>query len=460
MVYWGEMFNTNIRLGLVVAGMTIASVAFAAGVPSNVVRVGAKVENGKLIVDWDAATDAAGIASYRIYYSRKSILDNGGDYDDFEQTADEATQYAFPHLPYAGQKIYLAVLAVNTSGLESDAFEAETSVDLPSGDAQPGPDVGPGPQITENPPAAMQKGMTVDRIDVPNNSTVVVTFSQPLADTQQLGPGFFIIVDEQGGILEVREYAKDGATVTLTTGEQTDGRKYILGVLQRITGEDGSSIDGSAPQTPFTGMGASAESSSSSEAPVAVESSSSAPANDYGRNPNLTNPANGNEYGRNPNLANQNVGNNQNFLDLLRNRTQAGVITQPTQIRDTVPPEDASLLSLRRVLRTDGTYNVVAQWRGSPDTARDLNGYAIATTNNGYAFTPSSTIDADQTSVQYTRISPGTFGVRVSAFDQAGNRSAGIDKIITLPQSGIGLIGVMAVSGIAAARGIRRKRQA
>lgn len=441
MVYWGEMFNTNIRLGLILAGVAMASAVFAAGVPTNVAHVTATVENGKLMVDWDAATDSAGVASYRIYYSRKSILDNGGDYDDFEQTADEKTHYEFPRLPYTGQKVYLAVLAVNTSGLESDAFEAETSVDLPSAEATVTQPASSSEASVEALPQL--KGMTVTGVEATGNTTVVVTFSQPLADSQQLGPGFFIIVDEQGGILDVRDYNKDGDKVTLTTAEQTDGRKYILGVLQRINGEDGSSIDGSSPQTPFNGVGKPAESSSSE---AAVSSASSAPVEQYGRNPNLPNAA---------------TGTNQNFLDLLRNRTQAGVVTpQQNQIRDTVPPEDASLLSISHVLRSDGTYNVTAQWRGSPDTARDLNGYAIATTTNGYSFTPSSTTDANQTSVRYTRVSPGTFGVRVSAFDQVGNRSAGIDKVVTLPQSGLGLLGVMAVSGIAAARGVRRKRQA
>jgi hypothetical protein len=246
----------------------------------------------------------------------------------------------------------------------------------------------------------------------------------------------------------VTDYMKDGNNVTLTTAEQTADRKYIVGVLQRITGEDGSYIDGSSPQKEFMGKGSEEqvqESSSSSEESSAPSSVTPTPT--YGRNPNLPNP-NG----------------SQNFLDLLRNRGQASLVNpgqRPvTQGRDTVPPENPSSLRLQPVLRPDGTYTVTAEWRGSPDTARDLNGYAVATSRDGYTFAPNATTDADNTTVRYTRVQPGTFGVRVSAIDTSGNRSSGVDKVITLPQSGLGLVGIALASGAAAAHNMRRKRKA
>lgn len=450
MVHWGEMFNTHMRIGLLVLGMLSAGTVFAAAMPSNVTRVAAKIEDGALVVEWDAASDAAGIASYRVYYSRESILDNEGNYDDFEQTNDENTRYTFSRLPYPGQKLYLSVLAVNTSGIESEAFEVETSIDLPSDTA---PAIAQQPeQLPEAEPeaeAAMQKSMTIASVEAREATKVVVTFSQPIADSQNFGPGFFIIVDENGGILQVTDYVKDGASVTLTTAEQAGGRTYILGVLQRITGQDGAFIDGSAPQVSFTGVAAPQEqaSSSSSEQPASsVASVATQPVETYGRNPYLANPA---------------TTGTPTFLDLLRNRTQGTAAgAQVAQNRDDTPPENPMNLRLQPVLRSDGTYNVVAEWRGSPNLAGDLQGYFVSISQDGSAYVPSSTTAANRTSVRYDRLQPGIFGVRVSAFDQAGNRSGGIEDVITLPESGLGLLGIAAVSGIAAARRVRRKRAA
>lgn len=443
------MSNTHMRIGLVAIGVLAAGSVFAAAMPSNVTRVDAKVENGKLVVEWDAASDDAGIASYRVYYSRESILENDGNYDDFEQTADEGTRYEFPRLPYPGQALYVSVLAVNTSGIESEAFEAEARVELPSQDIpvvvdQPA-ETGPSDPEAE---AAMQKSMTIASVEAHEANRVTVTFSQPVADSQEFGPGFFIIVDENGGILEVKDYAKDGATVTLTTADQVHERTYILGVLQRITGQDGAYIDGSAPQTRFTGFATQqTEESSASSAPQEASSSSasSTPVEVYGRNPYLA--------------TNSAVAGTATFLDLLRNRSQGNVGGgQQAQYGDTVAPENPAGLRLQPVLRPDGTYNVTAEWRGSPDSARDLQGYMVAISQDGSSYVPSSTTDANQTSVRYSRLQPGIFGVRVSAFDRTGNRSAGIQDVVTLPESGLGLLGIAAVSGVAAARRMRRKR--
>jgi hypothetical protein len=165
-------------------------------------------------------------------------------------------------------------------------------------------------------------------------------------------------------------------------------------------------------------------------------------------------------YGRNPYLAtNTATAGTATFLDLLRNRSQGNVMGgQQAQYGDTVAPENPVGLRLQPVLRSDGTYNVTAEWRGSPDTARDLQGYMVAISQDGSSYVPSSTTDANQRSVQYSRLEPGIFGVRVSAFDRAGNRSAGIQDVVTLPESGLGLLGIAAVSGVAATRRLRRKR--
>jgi len=111
-------------LALAVTALT-AQVAFAAGTPSNVQNIQARLLGEALTVTW---APVAGAQFYRIYYSHESILSNQGNYDDFETTPTNAATYTFTKLPLNSQEIFVSVLAVDASDTESEGFESEASV--------------------------------------------------------------------------------------------------------------------------------------------------------------------------------------------------------------------------------------------------------------------------------------------------------------------------------------------
>lgn len=101
--------------------------ASASQVPPNVKGVTANLASDTLVVQWMPVNDPA-VTKYRVYYSRASIMDNGGDYDDFVETISNQPSYTFSNVPYKGKALYVSVMAVTAQGVESEAFESEASV--------------------------------------------------------------------------------------------------------------------------------------------------------------------------------------------------------------------------------------------------------------------------------------------------------------------------------------------
>ncbi len=107
------------------------------------------------------------------------------------------------------------------------------------------------------------------------------------------------------------------------------------------------------------------------------------------------------------------------------------------------------------VLRSDGTYTVKAVWGASP--TKTVNGYALSVTRDGQKFDPSTSVT--QAAADYNRIPAGTFGLKVAAKDENGTQSEGIEKVITLPASGVGLLGILAASGFGAGQRAFKRRK-
>ena len=126
----------------------------------------------------------------------------------------------------------------------------------------------------------------------------------------------------------------------------------------------------------------------------------------------------------------------------------------PTSETPKPKPTDPSNLGLSAVLRKDGNYNITARWNPSPDAAQ----YALYTSKNNDAYAWNSVVQGGETTVQYSRVSPGSFGVRVASRTDNGE-SAGVEKVITLPATGIGLLGIAAVAGLGAGRRLQRKKK-
>ena len=86
------------------------------------------VRADQIQLEWTAPVDT-NISYYRVYYSRTSILANGGKYDDFEITPGKATSFTLTGFPQAS-KLFVAVLAVNENGEESPYFTEEAVLNL------------------------------------------------------------------------------------------------------------------------------------------------------------------------------------------------------------------------------------------------------------------------------------------------------------------------------------------
>ncbi len=243
-------------LTFALAGLLLCSgVALAAGEPSNVSSVTASYINDKLTVQWAPATDATGIAFYRVYVSRKSILDNQGDWEDFNRTPGSETMYTFEQNPYPGKTTYVSVLAVNTAGIESQGFEAEASVDAP---AIPPPAQTPPPAVQEPilpPPAQpVQEEFKLVNVQPTSSTGIVLFFSRPVANDPALTPGHFIIVDASGAVLNITEVSVENTAVSLETSAQVPEKVYVVGLLQDLRSQDGGTLSSATSQVPFNGF--------------------------------------------------------------------------------------------------------------------------------------------------------------------------------------------------------------
>ncbi len=412
-------FKQKLTVGLAVFAVSSGIVMAAA--PGNVQNVTATLEGGQLQVSW---YPVPGAVSYNIYYSHESILENGGDYDDFEHTTGPQTAYVFKSMPQASGTVYIGVLAVDAAGVESDGFETEASAYI--GDALP-PEPGaastvsgtvmPGTMPSGENPTSTAVPMTVVSVQPVSSTGVVVTFTKNVRPQASINPAFFLITDTGGTIVQITDVTFSGPNVLLETKPQEPTRAYVVSVLLPIPADDGTNATASTtPRIQFAGFGTMMASSSSVAS--SQQSSSSAPSSDP-------------RFGTNP-------------------------------VPPSAPPvtgmllRDPAALDLTATARADGTYNVLAAWTQAPGA----RGYNLYTSTDGSQFARNFAVADTQTSVKYERIPAGTFGLRVNTTDAAGNESApGVQRVINLPASGIGFLGLMLTAGAAAGHKMRRKKK-
>ncbi len=395
--------NTKITIALVLLALSsLGSVVLAQSPssPSNVTGIAAVYENGTVTVRWSAATDAAGISSYRIYFSRVSILQNAGDYDDFEQTMGPDTSYTFTKPPYTGQSLYFSVLAVNSAGVESDAFVEEAHVDVPGTSSSEQSSLSLPSGFTDS-SASSESAMSspsalpllLTQAVSMSSTGVALVFSQPLNEQSIMLPAEFVILDGSGARLMVQAGIYKGNVIELTTDPQRNGTVYIVAsIMGALQSAAGAPYVAGSPVT-FVGQGM--------------------------------------------------------------------AMSQPPQ--DLTPPEDVPTIQISPMKQKDGTYDVRVSWAPSLNGAGDLAEYLLSITRDGVTSSPVTPVAGTVTNVAYSHIAPGPFGVRVQTKDQAGNISEGSVSIVTLPASslphtGVGLIGVALVSGAVAGRTLMRKR--
>lgn len=405
-----------------------ATTAFAASLPSNVKSVQATQGGGSVTVMW---SPVPGATAYRIYYSHESILENGGNYDDFEHVSSTETIHVFEKAPLESPEIFFGVLAVNEEGLESEGFEVEASVAIPASSSSPSSVAMTEPTVvasssedtptTEQPAGEMPVGesptstavpMSITGVEAVSSTGVVVTFSKEVNGGVILNPGFFLITNSGGVVLPIEKVEVRGTQLLLTTAVQKPDDEYAFSLLGAIPASDGTNATPSEPRVLFRAQSLGSE--TTTPPPPTVP---------YGKNPNIPGP-----------VVQQPVTNNNGY-------------SRP-------PLMDPSNLELTAVLRKDGMYNVVANWIGSPNA----DAYSLYTSKDGSPYSWNSAVQRSETRVQYSRIAPGTFGVKVAS-RSGSQESVGVAKAINLPASGLGLFGIAALSGMGAMRRVQRKKK-
>lgn len=215
--------------------------------PPTISFVDAAIVSGKLTVTWTAPQNADDVSFYRVYFSHESIVGNDGNYDDFERTNGPETTYSFTKLPLPSPKIFVAVLAVNAAGQESEGFETEASIE-PSSSLNSS-------AAPETPATSTALPMSLISVSAVSQTGILLTFTKTLATATPLSTEEFFVTDLSGAILEIRSIAVSGPTVLLSTAPQEPDKEYLFGSLQPIPAADGTNLPTSNAQGHFRGFG-------------------------------------------------------------------------------------------------------------------------------------------------------------------------------------------------------------
>ena len=106
--------------------------------PAYVEGLDISLEEGEVTLKWKEQPNMD-IASYRIYYSFESILENDGLYDDVIETGSGDNEHKFPP-PDGYDELYFAVIGVNEAGEDIDKFVEEISLQIDGGSGIPDDD--------------------------------------------------------------------------------------------------------------------------------------------------------------------------------------------------------------------------------------------------------------------------------------------------------------------------------
>ncbi len=217
------------RLLLVLAGLCLPLSALAAA-PEAVTNLKAEKQAEAIHLTWDAPEDESDIAFYRVYFSRESILDNNGAYDDFAATSDKTTEFDLTDFP-GGEALYIAILAVNSAGEEMDTFTEEVRVAL--SDSAPAP-ASSAPSIPAQPEQRLQQLVEVQRVSA---TELLLTFSAPVELDRAQAANALRVIDGSDKPLTLTRLAIDGVSVIVTTAPQAPNTTYTVRVDPVVTGK-------------------------------------------------------------------------------------------------------------------------------------------------------------------------------------------------------------------------------
>lgn len=400
--------------------------------PSAVTGIRAWEENGRVHVSWQALPESEGVAYYRIFFATKSIIDNNGLYDDFDIADGTVSEHVLATIPQA-PILFFSVLAVNDRGEESPYFAEEAKLERGEDNAQMTSAATSNPfdklriNQTTNNPQPTGESLTLLSAEAVSSTGVLVTFSLPVTVDTEEAQTAFTILDGSGQTLVITRLVIIGNAVTLHTLPQDPMKVYQLHI-QSIEGRqiDGlvAALEGGKASILFSG-----------------------------------------------------------FSD---NRTTVRETPLPGS---TLPeaPRDARVLNLRAEATGNGRFVVTAAWEPDGDDGNIAQWRIAHTTDHGRTFSAQQNLPVAPRSVRIGDVPAGEFGLRVQAVSAQGVASPGTLSFIQLgtatvpapieqvtpisgvplgagqthlPQSGMGLIGVIALLGAAGGTAWMRQRRA
>ena len=367
--------KTKATIASILALLSITGRVFAQSAPPPVTGVTAQALNGQVVVQWNAVTSVP-IDYYRVYYSNYSILENDGLYDDFEATEDDAANLTFVP-PAHLDDLYIAVIAVASSGAESEYFTEETYVKVSTGGpTQPtpqpsseNPDV---PEVPQHTTLKLLKGTVVSPTEIQ------VEFSTSVTVDSQRAPEGLAIARSDGSQLGIKGITIQGKTITIETETQERGTVYNVQFSEPFVGKNGQPLDTDDRSVLLTGHA-------------------------DGTEPQVRNTAN----------------------------AQPGQATPRTA--DPYNPPDLQNVSIVPQLQPNGAYTVTLEWNAVDNTPGDIYGIVAYQTRDGQTFGPPSLLPVDIRGVQLKDVTPGFFGLYLQTVNVYGVTSPGVFQYATLP---------------------------
>jgi hypothetical protein len=369
----------------VACALALIPFAVAVAAPGNVTGIEGELKDGKVHVSWIKPAGDEPV-SYRVYYSRASILQENGLYDDFETVPATATEYTFPMLPYTTEALYVSVLAVNADGEESPLFLEETRIPIGNAPAQ----TASSQASSAASPAPVQQpsGAGVIRLlsaKAVSATGVTLAFTNDVQIDLSKAASAFTVKDASGATLRVTRLVILGKEVTLHTVRQERGRVYRLEANPAIVkGKDAQgaaiALDPQQGTILFSGhpSGAPFGSTTNSVIPPAQPMGPSLPSSAH---------------------------------------------------------EDVRGLTLRGQA-TGGTYEVNATWQAP--AASDIREYRVAQSrDHGKTFAQAYSLPASTNAVKIKNVTPGAFGLSVQVVYLDNQASRGVFSEITLGKASV-----------------------
>lgn len=350
----------------------------ALAAPPSVTGLNAEYKDNAISVSWNASEDLT-VAYYRIYWSRQSILENGGRWEDFAATAGKEPAYQLRDFPQA-PSLWIAVMAVTTYGEESSVFTEEVKVDLFGGTASSAQSSvatsassastnSSASSASSESSASSVMPTTFDLLSAQAVSAtgVLLTFSMPISIQAADAPRAFTLIDASGSLLQARRITIKDNTMLIDTLPQRRDMQYIVSVSDVVKSPSGKSVSAARSQLTFLGH---------------------------------TN-------GLTPESA--------------QNQQQAVLV------------QDIANLNIRAEQQLDGTYTVTATWLPR-DAVANIAAYQIQQTqDNAQTWSESQTVPSNTTSIRVAGVRSGMFGVIVKVIGSNGLFSKGTYGSIELP---------------------------